>query len=190
VQVRSGKVRGPWEAPVESLREQARFEQIILPHLDAAYNLARWLTRNPHDAEDVVQEALCRALRFFHGFRGGDARTWLLKVVRNTCYTWLEQHRGRQPAAPFNEQEHDSASDLLNPEKMFLRRADRQMLLDAMEALPVHYREALILRELEGLSYQEIATITGVPLGTVMSRLARGRRHLQHRLALCLGGEG
>jgi RNA polymerase sigma-70 factor (ECF subfamily) len=176
--------------PVEGSRDQARFEQIILPHLDSAYNLARWLTRDPHDAEDVVQEALCRALRYFCGYRGGDARTWLLKVVRNTCYTWLERHRIRPLPASFNEEEHDVGSDALNPERMFLRRADRQMVLEALEALPVAYREVMILRELEGLSYQDIATVTGTPVGTVMSRLARGRRHLQQSLAHCLGGEG
>jgi RNA polymerase sigma-70 factor (ECF subfamily) len=175
---------------VEASGLQTRFEHIILPHLDSAYNLARWLTHDAHDAEDVVQEALYRALRFFDGYRGGDARTWLLKVVRNTCYTWLERHRARPPAAPFEEEEHDLGSDSLNPEKLFLRRADRQLLLEAIEALPVAFRETVILRDLEGLSYQEIATVTGNPVGTVMSRLARGRRQLQKSLAHCLGPEG
>jgi RNA polymerase sigma-70 factor (ECF subfamily) len=173
---------------VEGPAERHHFEKIVLPHLDSAYNLARWLTRDPHDAEDVVQEALCRALRYFGNFRGGDGRTWLLKVVRNTCYTWLQRHRGHEPAVQFNE-ELVTGSETLNPEKLFLRRADRQMLLEAIEALPAAFREVVILRDLEELSYQEIAEIMAVPLGTVMSRLSRGRRHLQQRLAHCLGGE-
>jgi RNA polymerase sigma-70 factor (ECF subfamily) len=167
--------------------DRTRFEQAVLPHLDAAYNLARWLTRDPHDAEDVVQEALCRALRFFGGFRGGDVRTWVLKVVRTTCYTWLQRHRARELTAPLDEDSSAAGSEALNPEKLFLQRADRQMLLEAIESLPVEFREAVVLRELEGLSYQEIAGVAGVPLGTVMSRLSRGRKQLQQRLAHCLG---
>jgi RNA polymerase sigma-70 factor (ECF subfamily) len=174
---------------VEALSQQTRFEQVVLPHLDSAYNLARWLTHDAHDAEDVTQEALCRALRFFGGYRGGNPRTWLLKVVRNTCYSWLERHHKRPPLAAFDEEEHDAGSDALNPEKLFFRRADRQMLLEAIEALPVAFREAVVLRDLEGLSYQDIATVTGNPIGTVMSRLARGRRQLQRSLAHCLGEE-
>src|SRR4051794_35492997 len=115
-----------------------RFERAVLPCLDAAYNLARWLTRDPNDAEDVVQEALCRALRFFAGFRGGDVRSWLLKVVRTTCYTWLQRHRARE-LLPLDEESREAGSDDLNPEKLFLQRADRQMLLDAIEALPVTF---------------------------------------------------
>jgi RNA polymerase sigma-70 factor (ECF subfamily) len=170
--------------------ERTRFEDLFLPHLDAAYNLARWLTGDGHDADDVVQEATCRALRFFGGFRGGDARAWLLKVVRSTGYTWLERHRTRELTAPLDEDSQAAGSEALNPERLFLQRADRQMMLDAIEALPVTFREAVVLRELEGLSYQQIATVTDVPLGTVMSRLARGRRQLQQRLAHCLGEEG
>jgi RNA polymerase sigma-70 factor (ECF subfamily) len=174
---------------LEALGEHSRFEQTILPHLDSAYNLARWLARDAHDAEEIAQEALCRALRFFDSFRGGDARTWLLKVVRNTCYTWLERHRSRAPAESYEEDLHDPRSEALNPAKLLLRHADRQMLMEAMEELPVAFREAVILRDLEGLSYQEIAAVTAVPLGTVMSRLSRGRRQLQQRLAHCLGEE-
>jgi RNA polymerase sigma-70 factor (ECF subfamily) len=175
---------------VSEPKEQARFEQAVLPYLDAAYNLARWLTRDPHDAEDVVQEALCRALRFFGGFRGGDARTWLLKIVRTTCCTWLQRHRARDLTAPLEEDRHEAGSDALNPEKLFLQRADRQMLLEAIEALPLAFREAIVLREIEGLTYQQISTVAEVPLGTVMSRLARARKQLQERLAHCLGEEG
>jgi RNA polymerase sigma-70 factor (ECF subfamily) len=166
--------------------ERTRFEEVMLPYLDAAYNLARWLTRDATDAEDVVQEALCRALRFFGGFRGGDARAWLLRVVRTTCYTWLQRHRSRDLTEPLDE----VGSDALNPEKLFLQRADRQMLLDAIEALPVAFREVVVLRELEEMTYQEIAVVTAVPLGTVMSRLARARKQLQQRLAHTLGEEG
>jgi RNA polymerase sigma-70 factor (ECF subfamily) len=162
----------------------------VLPHLDAAYNLARWLTRNGHDAEDVVQEAFCRAFRFFDGFRGGDARAWLLRVVRHTCYTWLERHRRHEAALSFDEERHGVGSEALNPEKLFLRRADQQQLREAVEALSVPFREVIVLRELEGLSYQEIATVAGIPVGTVMSRLARARGQLQQRLAGCPGKEG
>jgi RNA polymerase sigma-70 factor (ECF subfamily) len=170
--------------------KQQRFEGAVLPHLDAAYNLARWLTRDGHDAEDVVQEAFCRAFQFFDGFRGGNPRAWLLQIVRHTSYTWLERHRERQPALSFDEGLHGEASEALNPEKLFLQRADRQMLREAVEALPVPFREVIVLRELEGLSYQEIAAVAGIPVGTVMSRLARARGRLQQRLAECLGKEG
>jgi RNA polymerase sigma-70 factor (ECF subfamily) len=168
---------------------ERRFEEVILPHLDAAYNLARWLTGNAHDAEDVVQEASCRALKFFHGFRGHNGRTWWLQVVRHTCYTWLQTHKARVPVRPFREDLHGAAADDLNPEKLLLRRADEQLVREAIEELSVEFREAVVLRELEGLSYQEIATVAGIPLGTVMSRLARARRQLQERLSHCLDGE-
>jgi RNA polymerase sigma-70 factor (ECF subfamily) len=170
--------------------ERTRFEQAVLPHLDAAYNLARWLTRNANDAEDVVQEAFCRALRFFGGFRGGDARAWLLKVVRTTCYTWLQRHRARDLTAPLDEDRDEAGSYALNPERLFLQRADKHMLLEAIEDLPVTFREVIVLRELEELTYQEIAGVAGVPLGTVMSRLSRARKQLQDRLAHTLGEEG
>jgi RNA polymerase sigma-70 factor (ECF subfamily) len=160
----------------------------VLPHLDAAYNLARWLTGNDHDAEDVVQEAYARAWKFFEGFRGGDARAWVLTVVRRTCYTWLQQHRGRE-AASFDEGLHDEGSEALNPEKLFLRRADRELLRQAIEALPLDFREVVVLRDLEGCSYQEVAAVAGIPLGTVMSRLARARKQLQQRLAHCADKE-
>lgn len=169
--------------------ERRRFEEVILPHLDAAYNLARWLTRDPHDAEDVVQEAYFRALKFFHSFRGQNGRTWLLQVVRHTCYTWLQTHRSREVARPFDEEFHGEASEDLNPAKLFQRRADAEQLRAAIEGLSLEFREAVVLRELEGLSYQEIATVAGIPLGTVMSRLARARHQLQERLAHCLGEE-
>ena len=160
----------------------ARFEQAVLPHLDAAYNLARWLTRNDADAEDVVQEAALRAFKFFGGFRGGDGRAWLLTIVRNACYTWLRQNRAHELEAPFDEEAHGVEGD--NPETILLEGADRQMLKEALEELPLEFREAIVLRELEGLSYKEIAAVADVPLGTVMSRLARARKRLQLRLSV------
>jgi RNA polymerase sigma-70 factor (ECF subfamily) len=172
---------------LQEITDRARFEEMALPHLDAAYNLARWLTHDPHDAEDVVQEAYFRALKFFHSFRGGDGRAWLLTIVRHTCYTWLQQHRGRQLPTSFNEELHSGEDESLNPERLFLQRADSQMLRDAMEALPVDFREVVVLREMEGLSYQEIAVVIDAPVGTVMSRLARGRKRLQQHLAPCAG---
>lgn len=168
----------------------ARFEQIVLPHLDAAYNLARWLTRNEQDAEDVVQEACMRAFKFVGGFYGGDSRAWMLTIVRNTCYTWLRHNRAHELTASFDEAIHVVECDTLNPETLLLHNADQQILKQALEALPVEFREVVVLRELEGLSYKEIGAIADIPLGTVMSRLARARRRLQHDLAKRLDGEG
>jgi len=160
-----------------------RFEQTVLPHLDAAYNLARWLTRNDHDAEDVVQEAYLRAFEFFGGFYGTDGRGWLLTIVRNTCYTWLRRNRAEELSTPFDEEIHSEAEASPNPEELLLENADRRHLQNALEELPVEFREALVLRELEGMSYKEIANVSGVPMGTVMSRLARARDRLKDALA-------
>jgi RNA polymerase sigma-70 factor (ECF subfamily) len=159
------------------------FEQAVLPHLDAAYNLARWLTQNDHDAEDVVQEAYLRALQFFGGFHGADGRPWLLKIVRNTCYTWLQQHRGLNPTMVFDEARHSAEVDAADPEAILLRSEDRELLRQAVEGLPLEFREVVVLREMEGLSYKEIAELAGIPMGTVMSRLARARERLQQSLA-------
>src|ERR1700730_14880045 len=139
---------------VQGTDERRRFEEAVLPHLDAAYTLARWLTRNAHDAEDVVQEAYYRALKFFGGFRGSNGRAWLLQVVRNTSYTWLQQHRARELTVGLDEERQPAPSEALNPEKLAIQRADRELLRQAIEALPVSYREVIVLRELEGLSYQ------------------------------------
>jgi RNA polymerase sigma factor (sigma-70 family) len=167
------------------LREQSRlkqFEQAIFPHLDAAYNLARWLTRNEQDAEDIVQEACLRAFKFFDNFRGDDGRPWLLTIVRNTYYTWWQHEKAHEITTPFDE-EHDSiSSEALNPEAIFLQNIDNQLLKQALECLPVEFREVLVLRELEGLSYKQIAHIINIPLGTAMSRLARARKRLQLEL--------
>jgi RNA polymerase sigma factor (sigma-70 family) len=160
----------------------ARFEQMFLPHLDAAHNLARWLTRNEHDAEDLVQESYLRAFRFFGGFKGGDSRSWLLTIVRNTCYSWLQKNRRQEFETPFDEEVHTSDAQAFSPEKPLLANADGQMLRQALEELPVTFREILVLRELEGLSYKEIADIAGMPIGTVMSGLARARKRLRQNL--------
>jgi RNA polymerase sigma-70 factor (ECF subfamily) len=162
--------------------KQARFEQTILPHLDAAYNLARWLTRNQHDAEDVAQEACLRAFKFFDNFRGGDSRVWLLTILRNTCYTWLQQNRPREAISSFDEKIHTPDSDASNPATLALQSANDQMLRQSLEELSTEFREIVVLRDLEGLSYKEIGDIAGIPLGTVMSRLARARERLKQLL--------
>jgi len=167
---------------LEEPNKLARFEQAVLPHLDAAYNLARWLVRDDADAQDVVQEAALRAYRFFEGFRGGDGRAWLLTIVRNVCHTWLRKNRAHELATPFDEEAHGVADD--NPETLLMENADAQALKEALEELPAEFREALILREMEGLSYKEIAGVADVPVGTVMSRLARARKRLQLRLGV------
>lgn len=157
------------------------FERVVLPHLGAAYNLARWLTRNEQDAEDVVQEAMLRAYRFFGGLRG-EARPWLLAIVRNYCFTWLQANRPGDTVA-LDEGVAELLPDYADgPEALAARNMDRRMLNAAITALPTRFREVLILRELEDLSYKDIARIADVPIGTVMSRLARARRHLAESL--------
>src|SRR6266513_780340 len=169
--------------------DRRRFERLVLPHLDAAYNLARWLTHNDHDAQDVVQEAVLRAFRFFDGLRG-EAKPWLLSIVRNSFLTWLHINR---PADTVELD--DGLVDLIppeddGPEVLAARNFDRRMLNEAIAALPLQFREALILRELEDLSYKDIARITDVPMGTVMSRLARARRLLAESLGATLNISG
>jgi RNA polymerase sigma-70 factor (ECF subfamily) len=158
------------------------FEQVVLPHLDAAYNLARWLVRNPHDAEDVVQEACLRAVRFFGGYQEGNARAWLLRIVRNTAYTFLEKKRHGDLTEEFDETIHATETVRPDAEAALLQSVENRMLQEALEGLPVRFRESLILRELEGLSYKEIADVMDVPIGTVMSSLARGRAQLREAL--------
>jgi RNA polymerase sigma-70 factor (ECF subfamily) len=165
----------------------SRFELVCLPHLSAAYNLARWLTHDDRDAEDVVQEAYLRALRFFDGFRGGDGRAWLLAIVRNTCHDWLRRNRPASSTTPFDEELHTPAAAGESAEQALLRVVDRERLRSALASLPASWREVLVMRELEGLSYKEIAEVAGIPLGTVMSRLARARARLQEQL---LAAEG
>jgi RNA polymerase sigma-70 factor (ECF subfamily) len=165
--------------------QSRRFQEIALPHLDAAYNLARWLARNDADAQDIVQEAFLRAFKSFGGFRGTSARPWLLAIVRNTCYTWLKRHRSSQLEVPYDDSvENDDAESSYpgesetNPEALLAASEERQLFDAALEKLPVEFREAVILRDVEELSYKEIANVAAIPIGTVMSRLARGRRML------------
>lgn len=156
---------------------------MVLPHLDAAYNLARWLAGNDHDAEDIVQEASLRAFRFAGGFRGGSSRSWLLTIVRNTAYTWLRKNRPT-PIMDIGDEELAEIEDptALAGDVALLQSADAGRLRAALEQLPVEFREAMVLRELEGCSYKEIAEVADVPIGTVMSRLARARKQLQELL--------
>jgi len=162
-----------------------RFAASVLPHLDAAYNLARWLVRDGHDAQDVVQEAMLRALRHFETFRGGDARPWLLAIVRNAAFAWLAARRPDEIAAVDDaalDAALAAAAPSADPETLAIRDAQRRAIDAAIAALPIAYREAIVLRELEELSYRDIARITDVPIGTVMSRLSRARTQLARTL--------
>ena len=163
---------------IDSTSKAMNFEEAVLPHIDAAYNLARWLTRNDADAQDMVQEAYLRALRFFSGFRGTDARAWLLTIVRNTCYTWLRRNRSPELSCDFDEVVLARESEDPDPETQQLMKAQAQVVNEAIEKLPIEFREVVVLRELEELSYKEIAVVLEVPIGTVMSRLARARKRL------------
>ncbi len=159
------------------------FEHTVLPHLDAAYNLARWLAGNDHDAQDVTQEACLRAVRFFGSFRGDNARAWLLAIVRNTFYTWLRKNRPPGITVEIDDEALAIEDVSANTTALESGLADPEAVRHAIEALPVEFREIVILREMEGFSYKEIADLAGVPIGTVMSRLARARKQLQQRLA-------
>jgi len=163
----------------EEENKLARFEQSILPHMNAAYNVARWLSGNDSDAQDIVQEAYLRAFRFFSGFRGENSRAWLLRIVRNAFYDWLKQNRGEQTSEPFDEEIHDSPDETQNPDALLLEKADHELLHKTISSLPVEFREILVLRELEDFSYKEISEVANIPIGTVMSRLARGREQLR-----------
>ena len=165
------------------------FEQVVLPHLDAAYNLARWLTRNEPDAQDAVQEAYLRAFRHFSDFRGGNGRAWLLKIVRNTCYSWLRVNRPLQDATEFDENLFAPGVRSPNPEEAVLQNDNGTLVREALQELPPNLREVLILRELEGMSYREIAAITGMPAGTVMSSLSRARDRLRQVLTTSMKGD-
>ncbi len=159
------------------------FEQTVLPHLDAAYNLARWLVGNEQDAQDVAQEAILRAFKFFGSFRGDNARAWLLTIVRNTFYTWLRKNRPLEMTVEINDETLDIEDVSANAEPVNTSFADADAVRRAIAALPVEFREIVILREMEGFSYKEIAELADVPIGTVMSRLARARKLLQKSLA-------
>ncbi len=168
----------------------ALFEQTVLPHLDAAYNLARWIMGNDQDAEDMAQEAILRAYQYFGGYQGGSSRSWVLTIVRNTCYTWLRQHRSESLSVELGDELSAGETVGASPEASLLFQLDRQVIRTALEKLPVEYRELIILRELEGLSYKEIAVVASLPMGTVMSRLARARSQLKNCLLAQLGKGG
>ncbi len=160
--------------PTEAAAAPEPFEDVVLPHLDAGYRLARWLVRNEHDAEDVVQEASLRAFRYFRTFGGGNGRAWFLRIVRNTCCSW----GGQKPKAPtevFDEEEHSEAQLASDPEAMLLHAADASLIEETLRQLPDRFRQLLVLREVEGLSYQEVADTLEIPIGTVMSGLSRAR---------------
>jgi RNA polymerase sigma-70 factor (ECF subfamily) len=164
--------------PKESKQEY--FERVMIPHLNAAYNLARWMTRNEHDAEDVVQEAYLRAFTAIDGFRSdGNGRAWILAIVRNTCLTWLQRNRLKEVVTASNEDLDMKAGACPDIEQTLILTTRRDLFKKALEELPSHYREVLILREMEELSYKTISQVTDIPLGTVMSRLARARKQLQ-----------
>ena len=160
--------------------QQAKFERLVLPHLDAAYNLARWLAGNDHDAKDIAQDACVRAFRFVGNCRNSDGRAWLLAIVRNTAFSWLKKNRS-QPVVSIDDDEFAEIEDRSSAANAF-HGADTDTLRVALEGLPAEFREVLVLRELEGFSYKEIAEVAEVPIGTVMSRLARARRQLQGAL--------
>ena len=165
-----------------------RFEVLLLPHMNSAFNVARWLTHNDQDAQDVVQEAYLRAFRYFGGFRGEDARAWLLSIVRNTFYTWHQQNRGHAAdTTEFEEGTHSLESSTAgqddSPEAALIRSQSQKRVHEALRSLRLEFREVVVLRELEELSYKEIAVIVGIPMGTVMSRLGRGRQQLAALLA-------
>lgn len=172
-----------------------RFQQLALPHLDAAYNLARWLCGNPNDADDVVQEAFMRAFRFFDTFRGDSARPWLLAIVRRTWYTEWRRRASSHEVVEFDDTMDDAtfegwSAGGADPQTLLIRDEDTKLVHEALAQLPVEYREVLILRELEEMGYREIAMVADLPIGTVMSRLARGRRKLATLLTAKQGGGG
>jgi len=174
------------EAPVPHV--PSTFENLMLPHLDAAFNLARWLLRNERDAEDAVQDAFLRAHRAFERFRGGDGRAWLLCIVRNVCYSHLRKNRRAPETEPFVEDTHGSPDAAAENNAAFWRETKSELLQRALDTLSPEYREVIVLHELEGLPYRDIAVVAEIPLGTVMSRLARGRQKL-HTAVLTLAGK-
>ena len=165
------------------------FEEALLPHLDAAHNLAKWLLRNEQDAQDVVQEAFLRAFKSFSGFHGSNGRAWLLTIVRNTSYTLLKKNRVADLTTPFDEEIHASGHESVSPATILEHSEDAELMRQAMDELPAEFREILTLRHQEGLSYKEIAEIAQIPPGTVMSRLARARAKLRECLAARIGKE-
>lgn len=178
------------------IKKSQQFETLALPHLSAAYNLARWLVRDKHIAQDMVQEAYIRALKYFDGFRGGDIRPWLLSIVRNTCYTWLQSNKSSEGQIEFDANRDSGAYESAfgskdnNPETLLLQKEESSRVNFAISSLPPIFREVLVLRELEGMSYDEIAIVAAIPAGTVMSRLARARTMLRAELNCPIIKEG
>jgi len=168
---------------VDARDRTEQFEQKVLPHLDAAYNLARWLAGNDHDAQDVAQEACLRAFKFFGSLRGENTRAWLLTIVRNTFYTWLKKNRPPEIAGELGDETLAVEDVSANADLLNTQLADAETVRRAIAELPLEFREMIILREMEGFGYKEIAELTETPIGTVMSRLARARKQLQKRLA-------
>jgi len=162
---------------------------VMLPHLDAAHNLAKWLLRNEEDAKDVVQEAYLRAFKSFGGFHGSNGRAWLLTIVRNTSYTLLKKNRAVDLTTTFDEEIHASGDESASPAIIVEHAEDAELITKAMDQLPAEFREILVLRHQEGLSYKEIADIAQIPPGTVMSRLARARAKLREYLTAQIGKE-
>jgi RNA polymerase sigma-70 factor (ECF subfamily) len=169
--------------------ERRQFEEIFLPFLDAAYNLARWIVQHDQDAQDIVQEAYLRAFKGFHGFRGGNGRAWLLTIVRNTAYSWINKHAADERLVPYEEEKHAEIIPFDPSTIETVSEKRKEYLRDALLRLSTEYREVIMLYELEGLSYKELASTLAIPVGTVMSRLSRARRRLQQELAQIRGAE-
>jgi RNA polymerase sigma-70 factor (ECF subfamily) len=159
--------------------DRRRFEELFLPYLDTAYNLARWIIQHDQDAQDVVQDAYTRAFKGFHRFRGGNSRAWFLTIVRNTAYNCLKRYAAEEKLTPYDDEKHADIIWMNEPEDELVSEGRRQYLKRALEQIPLEFREVIILYELEGLSYKELAAALGIPIGTVMSRLSRARRRLQ-----------
>ena len=163
--------------------DRRRFEEIFLPFLDAAYNLARWIVQHDQDAQDIVQDAYLRAFKGYHGFRGGNSRAWFLTIVRNTAYTWINRHAADAKLVPYEEEKHAEIISFNQSGNEIVSEKRKEYLQSALERLPTEFREIIILYELEGLSYKDLVLALGLPVGTVMSRLSRARRRLQEEFA-------
>jgi RNA polymerase sigma factor (sigma-70 family) len=159
--------------------DRRRFEELFLPYLDTAYNLARWIIQHDQDAQDVVQDAYIRAFEGFRRFRGGNSRAWFMTIVRNTAYSWLNRPAAEEKVIPYDDEKHANIISMNEPEDELVSEGRRKYLKRALEQLPLEFREVIILYELEGLSYKELAAALGIPIGTVMSRLSRARRRLR-----------
>ncbi len=168
----------------------AEFENAIVPHLSAAFHLARWLTRDSGQAEDLVQESYLKAFRFFDSFQGGDGRAWIMAIVRNTCFTWLQKNKAQAASGDaFDERLHSDRQLTVTVEESLMEKADLDTLRGCIEVLPLEYREAIVMRELQEFSYKQISEITSVPVGTVMSRLSRARKRLEDCVTRKAGGK-